>query len=114
MLLKPFTYSHSDGHTYEVEVEVTYHPSLEFNAHTAASRDDMLEDLTVEDIYVVNKHNEDVTMLIEVPDSVILRELELQILEHIEDEQVTIHENELTMKHVADDIDWYEGEMFNV
>jgi len=100
MLLKPFTYRHSDGHTYEVEVDVTYHPSLEFNAHTAASRDDMLDDLIVEDICVVDEHNEDVTMLIEVPDSVILRELELQVEEDMEEDQITAYENQLTVKHI--------------
>ncbi|AGG57861.1 hypothetical protein VPBG_00089 [Vibrio phage helene 12B3] len=114
MLLKPFTYRHSDGLTYEVEAEVTYRPSLEFNAHTAASRDDMLDDLTVEDIYVVDKHNEDVTMLIEVPDSAILRELELQTVDSIEEDQVTAYENQLTMKHIADECDWYREEMYNV
>lgn len=114
MLLKPFTYRHSDGHTYEVEVDVTYHPSLEFNAHTAPSRDDMLDDLIVEDIYVVNKHNEDVTMLIEVPDSVILRELELQTVDSIEEDHVTAYENQLTMKHITDEGIWYKEEMYNV
>ena len=114
MLLKPFTYRHSDGHTYEVEAEVTYRPSLEFNAHTAPSRDDMLDDLTVEDIFIVDKHNEDVTMLIEVPDSVILRELELQTVDSIEEDHVTAYENQLTMKHIADDVIWYREEMFNV
>ncbi|CAM0045960.1 hypothetical protein VPH184E373B_0110 [Vibrio phage 184E37-3b] len=108
MLLKPFTYRHSDGRTYEVEVDVTYRPSLEFNVHTAASRDDMLDDLSVEDIIVLDEHNKDVTDLIEVPDSVILRELELQTAEDIEYDPTTSYENQLTMKHIAEGCDWYK------
>lgn len=109
MLLTPFTYKHPDGHTYVVEAEVAYHPSLDFNKHTAASREDLQDELIVEDILVLDEQGNAVTEEVAVPDSVLVRELELQC-----EDQSDWDREELTLKHIADESDWYTEEMFNV
>jgi hypothetical protein len=109
MLLTPFVYKASDGSHYFVEAQVTYHPALNFNKHTAASRDDILDELIVDDILVIDVQGKDVTEEVHVPDQVLIREIELQY----QDNEDIMCEG-LTMKHIADDVDWYKEEMFNV
>ena len=109
MILGPFTYTASNGSRYVVEAEVTYQAPLSLNKHTAASRDDLLGELEVDDILVVDGEGNDVTEEVYVPDHVILKELELQ-----EQQDCDWDYEDLTIKHIADDSDWYSEEMYNV
>jgi hypothetical protein len=110
MYLKPFKYKTSDGSQYLVEVDVTYHPCLQFNTHTTSSRDGLQDDITVEDVLILDEHGNDVTEFVEVPDSVIIREVELNIVSNNEGWGF----EGLTLKHISDNSDYYQEEMYNI
>lgn len=113
MTLRPFVYTTHDGLRVVVQATLTYYPSLDFNKHTAASRDDLLDDLLdeliVDDILVIDEQGNDVTEVVHIPNKILLREMELQ-----GEDQSDWDREDLTVKHISDESDWYYGEMYNV
>ena len=78
MLLNPFTYKHLDGNTYTVEAEVSVIAPLSFNRHTAACKDDLEEELIVDDVVVYNAEGKEVELNFDIPEHVFFREIGLQ------------------------------------
>jgi len=93
--------------TYTLEVEYT--PRLSFEPNLANSRDDLLDDLEV--VCIMDEAGNDVTDSCTITNEQIIREIELN--REAEGDMIWTRD-ELTMKHIADDSDWYAEEMYNV
>ena len=92
--LKPFTYRHKDGKTYAIEVEVNYTPVVTNDPRDAQSAEELQYDLEILDIIVWDGKMIDVTeqMVDLIPDSIIIREIELTQEDYIADSYLTEHD----------------------
>lgn len=81
------TFKHTQsGRTVLVEADVTYVPQQTLCRHVAASRDDLHYELELNDLGVYSEDGErDLTDQFNIPDSVFIRELELQLGEDMVD-----------------------------
>lgn len=96
-----------NNETYTLEVEYT--PRLSFEPNLANSRDDLLDDLEV--VCIMDEAGNDVTDICTITDQQIIREIELN--REAEGDTIWTH-SQLTLKHIADESDWYMEEMWNV
>lgn len=96
-----------NNETYTLEVEYT--PRLTFEPNLAQSRDDLLDDLEV--VCIMDGAGNDVTDSCTITNDQIIREIEL--LREYESDTIWTRD-ELTLKHISDESDWYEQEMYNV
>ncbi len=76
--INPFSYRNCDGAYYTVEAEVDYIPPIVSEKHLADCPTDLTGEFDVLDCRVFDSQGKDVTAVVYVPDSVLLRELEIQ------------------------------------